>query len=65
MERGVEVMNLIYSMNEDKELGNPPCDGFILIEGVSQIFPQPHLDGVMMGFYFAFSARIVSITTPC
>jgi hypothetical protein len=65
MDRSVEALNLIYSFNEDKELGNPPCEGFIFIEGFSEVHCEPHLDGNMMGFFFAFSARIINITTPC
>jgi hypothetical protein len=61
VDSGSEAMSLIYSFEADKELGNPPCQGFIDIRASTQVFTEPNLDDSTMGFIFAFSTKILNL----
>jgi len=62
MNYGIEALNLIYSFEEDKLAGNPPCQGFIEVGASTQVLAEPQLDDSMMICVFAFSINLINLT---
>jgi len=55
---GMETRRLVYSMNDDKQAGNPPCDGFLYIGQFTETFYEFELFGKISTFLMACEASI-------
>jgi len=62
MDSATEALNLIYSFEDDKLQGNPPCQGYIQVGGATQIFANAQLDDVFMVALFVFSIDLINLT---
>lgn len=62
MDSGAEVQGKIFSFEDDKILGNPPCQGYESIVASTDVFVDPQLDDSIMTFMFAFSVKLINLT---
>lgn len=61
IEAGEETLGLMYSFNEDTQLGFPPVQGFVQTAGSTPVYADPQLDGSTMMFAFVVSFDLINL----